>query len=79
MIGTTETEVETPDNPEIDKGEIEYLINTVNNFFIKQISSDDIIDTFSGIRPLIEDFKEASKVTRDYVFDLNTSTIMLHY
>ncbi len=73
LIGTTETEVETPDNPEIDKGEIEYLINTVNNFFIKQISSDDIIDTFSGIRPLIEDFKEASKVTRDYVFDLNTS------
>ena len=73
LIGTTETEVETPDNPEIDKGEIEYLINTVNNFFIKQISSEDIIDTFSGIRPLIEDFKEASKVTRDYVFDLNTS------
>ena len=73
LIGTTEIEVETPDNPEIDKGEIEYLINTVNNFFIKQISSDDIIDTFSGIRPLIEDFKEASKVTRDYIFDLNTS------
>ena len=73
LIGTTEIEVETPDNPEIDKGEIEYLINTVNNFFIKQISSNDIIDTFSGIRPLIEDFKEASKVTRDYIFDLNTS------
>ena len=73
LIGTTEKEVKTPDNPEIDKGEIEYLINTVNNFFIKQISSDDIIDTFSGIRPLIEDFKEASKVTRDYIFDLNTS------
>ena len=73
LIGTTEIEVETPDNPKIDKDEIDYLINTVNNFFIKQISSDDIIDTFSGIRPLIEDFKEASKVTRDYVFDLNTS------
>ena len=73
LIGTTEIEVETPDNPKIDKDEIDYLINTVNNFFIKQISSDDIIDTFSGIRPLIEDFKEASKATRDYVFDLNTS------
>ena len=29
------------------------------------------MDTYSGIRPLIEDFKEASKVSRDYVFDLN--------
>ena len=29
------------------------------------------MDTYSGIRPLIEDFKEATRVTRDYVFDLN--------
>ena len=49
-----------------------YLINSVNNYFIKQISNQDIVDTYSGIRPLIEDFKEASKVTRDYAFDLNT-------
>ena len=73
LIGTTETEVNTADNPEIDEDEIKYLLNTVNNFFIKQISSDDIVDTFSGIRPLIEDYKEASRVTRDYIFDLNTS------
>ena len=73
LIGTTETEVNSPDNPKIDKEEIDYLINTVNKFFIKQISHDDIVDSYSGIRPLIEDFKEASKVTRDYVFDLNIS------
>ena len=30
-----------------------------------------MVSTYSGIRPLIEDFKEASKVTRDYIFDLN--------
>ena len=47
------------------------MLNTVNNHFVKQISQEDIVDTYSGIRPLIEDFKEASKVTRDYVFDLN--------
>jgi len=29
------------------------------------------VETYSGIRPLIEDYKNASKVTRDYVFDLN--------
>ena len=41
------------------------------NYLKKQISKKDIVDTYSGIRPLIEDFKEASKVTRDYVFDLH--------
>ena len=71
LIGTTEVDVNTPDNPSISDEEKIYLINTINNHFVKQISQQDIVDTYSGIRPLMEDFKEASKVTRDYVFDLN--------
>jgi len=71
LIGTTEVDVSSPDNPLISNEEKIYLINTINNNFIKQISEEDIVDTYSGIRPLIEDFKDASKVTRDYVFDLN--------
>ena len=72
LIGTTETEVFSPENPKIDDSEIDYLINSVNKYLIKPISSKDIISTYSGIRPLIEDFNSsASKVTRDYVFDLN--------
>ena len=71
LIGTTEVDVNTPDNPSISDEEKIYLINTINNHFVKQISQQDIVNTYSGIRPLIEDFKEASKVTRDYVFDLN--------
>ena len=71
LIGTTEVDVNTPDNPSIYDDEKIYLINSINSHFIKQISQVDIVDTYSGIRPLIEDFKEASKVSRDYVFDLN--------
>ena len=71
LIGTTEVDVDSPDNPSISDEEKIYLINTINNHFIRQISQEDIVETYSGIRPLIEDFKEASKVTRDYVFDLN--------
>ncbi len=71
LIGTTEVDVNSPNNPSISDEEKIYLINTINKHFIRQISQEDIVDTYSGIRPLIEDFKEASKVTRDYVFDLN--------
>jgi glycerol-3-phosphate dehydrogenase len=71
LIGTTEVDVNTPDNPSISDDEKIYLINSINNHFVKQISQVDIVETYSGIRPLIEDFKEASKVTRDYIFDLN--------
>ena len=41
------------------------------NYLKKEISTKDIVDTYSGIRPLIEDFNQATKVTRDYVFDLS--------
>jgi glycerol-3-phosphate dehydrogenase len=71
LIGTTEVEVKSPENKGISKTEIKYLINSVNNYLKKEISTKDIVDTYSGIRPLIEDFNTASKVTRDYVFDLN--------
>ena len=73
LIGTTEVEVKSPDENKIDDFEINYLISCVNKYFIKQISKNDIVETYSGIRPLIEDFKEATKVTRDYIFDLNTN------
>ena len=71
LIGTTEVEVKSPENTEISKSEIRYLINSVNEYLKKEISTKDIVDTYSGIRPLIEDFNTATKVTRDYVFDLN--------
>ena len=71
LIGTTEVEVKDPENKGIEENEIKYLIDSVNNYFQKQISINDILETYSGIRPLIEDFKEATKVTRDYVFDFS--------
>ena len=71
LIGTTEVEVKSPENKGISKKEIQYLIHSVNNYLEKQISTKDIVDSYSGIRPLIEDFNQASQVTRDYIFDLN--------
>ena len=71
LIGTTENEVDSPDNNKIDKDEIKYLFSSVNNYFHEEINESHIVDTYSGIRPLIEDFKEASQISRDYIFDLN--------
>ena len=75
LIGTTEVDVSTPNNPSISDEEKLYLISTINNHFKKQITKNDILETYSGIRPLIEDYREASKVTRDYIFDLNLNNL----
>ena len=43
--------------------------NKLDNYILKQ---QDIVDTYSGIRTLVDNFKEVSKISRDYTFDLNT-------
>ena len=72
LIGTTDKEVSTYINPQITNEEKEYLINSANLFLKSSITSKDIVWTYAGIRPLVNDFSEnASKVTRDYEFDLD--------
>tara|TARA_Y100000590_G_scaffold349926_1_gene401607 strand:- start:416 stop:1576 length:1161 start_codon:yes stop_codon:yes gene_type:complete len=72
LIGTTEVIVKSPNNSQIDQAEIQYLLNAVNYYLKKQLKQQDIVDTYSGIRTLVDNFKEVSKISRDYTFDLNT-------
>ena len=55
LIGTTDHEVEDFENPKITYEEKTYLINSVNSFIKKEIVDNDIVWTYSGVRPLIED------------------------
>ncbi len=72
LIGTTDKEVGSYLNPRITKEEQSYLLDAVNSFLKNKISETDIVWTYAGIRPLLEDFNQkASKVTRDYEFDLD--------
>ncbi|WP_202973177.1 glycerol-3-phosphate dehydrogenase [Psychromonas sp. psych-6C06] len=68
LVGTTDqTYQEATHQVEISKQESLYLLDVVNRYFIKQSGIQDIIHSFSGLRPLCEDKKSsAQKVTRDY-------------
>lgn len=69
LVGTTEAAfIGDPKNAKITDEETDYLINIVNREFQKQITKDDIIWTYSGVRPLFDTGEEVDnrKVTRDY-------------
>jgi len=73
LIGTTDEEY-TGDiaDVKISEQEIEYLISITNHYFKKPISEADIVHTFSGVRPLLDDKStDAQAVTRDYKLILN--------
>jgi glycerol-3-phosphate dehydrogenase len=73
IIGTTDVAISDKETtPKIDKGEITYLLNLVNTYFKKTLSMNDIIHTYSGIRPLVQDKQSISKNTRDYQLSLQS-------
>ncbi len=73
LIGTTDKEVSSYLNPEITSEEKKYLIDSANTFLKSPITKEDIVWTYAGIRPLLNDQNSnASKVTRDYEFDLDS-------
>ncbi len=68
LVGTTDVPYEgDPSQVAIDKDEIEYLCAAVNRSLKQQVSPDNVIWSYSGVRSLVDDGEaNASKVTRDY-------------
>ncbi len=73
LIGTTDIPYEgKPEDVTADEAEIAYLMAAVNRYFKEKLRRSDVIESFSGVRPLFDDGQgNPSAVTRDYVFDLD--------
>jgi glycerol-3-phosphate dehydrogenase len=75
LIGTTDVPVEEYERPQISGQETDYLVELVNRYLEKPVSRDDIVWTYSGVRPLYDDGEaNPAAVTRDYVLKLDAGT-----
>ena len=72
LIGTTDLEYHgNTDKVAIDQDEIAYLCALSSRYFRKPITPDDVVWSYSGVRPLVEDeASDASDVTRDYRLEM---------
>ncbi|MBN6151762.1 glycerol-3-phosphate dehydrogenase [Xanthomonas sp. AmX2] len=73
LIGTTDVDYrDDPSAPKIDADETRYLCEAANRYFIKQIAPADVVWSYSGVRPLLDDEEDnAAEVTRDYLLELD--------
>ena len=72
LIGTTDVTVEEYEHPEISGEEISYLCEIASAYLAKPITPDDVVWTYSGVRPLYDDgTADPAAVTRDYVLKLD--------
>ncbi|MEJ6392620.1 glycerol-3-phosphate dehydrogenase [Gymnodinialimonas sp. 2305UL16-5] len=73
LIGTTDAEhTDDPRKAECTPDERDYLLRFANDYFEETLSVDDVVWTYSGVRPLYDDgAKSATAATRDYVLSLD--------
>jgi len=55
-IGTTDTDYDGPlDDPQCTPGDIAYLLGAMNDAMTSELTVDDIVGTWAGLRPLVRD------------------------
>ena len=73
LIGTTDLDYHgDPGKVSASAEEIDYLCRGTSNYFLRPITPDQVVWTYSGVRPLFDDGpSEAQAATRDYVLELD--------
>ena len=67
LIGTTETDVERPEDAGVTDAEVDYLLAAANRYLLRPLTPADVVHRFAGVRPLVlEAGKGDRETTRDY-------------
>ncbi|SDI62377.1 glycerol-3-phosphate dehydrogenase [Aliiruegeria lutimaris] len=74
LIGTTDLEHDRADTkPVCTEEEKAYLIQLASDYFKRPITEEDVVWTYSGVRPLYDDgASSATAATRDYVLKVDS-------
>ena len=73
LIGTTDVAVSgDPESAAISDDEVDYLCRAINRYLAKDVAADDVVWSYTGVRPLFDDgASKASEVSRDYALELD--------
>ena len=78
LFGTTDNPATIEANPQPSEGDIDYLLSYLGRYFAVPATRDDILATWSGLRPLVSDPKAAdtAKLSRDHVVNTSASGLI---
>jgi len=79
LIGTTDQEIAgDPRDARCEADEVAYLCEQASRYLAKPIRPADVVWTYSGVRPLLDDASgDPSAVTRDYLLEQDTQAAPL--
>ena len=77
LLGTTEVRVDSPEEPKIDINEKNYLVDSINMVLQDSITTNNIISTYSGVRPLIKSKNNFHESSRDFYIQQDSNLISI--
>ena len=78
LVGTTDHPAPIEDNPQATEDEIQYILRHVDQYFDSPITREDVLASWSGLRPLVSDPRAAdtARLSRDHVINISDSGLL---
>ncbi len=78
LFGTTDNPARIEANPKVSDADVDYLLSYLGRYFNVPATRDDVLATWSGLRPLVSDPKAAdtARLSRDHVVNTSASGLI---
>ncbi len=78
LVGTTDNPSKVVSNPEASQEDIAYILRQLQKYFSIQVSSQDVLAKWSGLRPLVQSAAAVStaKLSREHVVEVLPSGLL---
>jgi glycerol-3-phosphate dehydrogenase len=78
LIGTTDAPAEIEPHPKASDEEVEYVLRHVRKYFAAPVERDDVLATWSGLRPLVSDpaAADTARLSRDHVVNVSDGGLL---
>lgn len=78
LVGTTEVRQSGPNNPGPSEDEIRYLLDAHNHYLAPAAMRCDVVEAFSGVRPLLRSADNPSEATREWAFERTGNVLHIY-
>jgi glycerol-3-phosphate dehydrogenase len=78
LVGTTDNPAQVQENPKPAEEDIQYILRHLKKYFDVPVTRQDVLSSWSGLRPLVADPKAAdtAKLSRDHVIHVGPAGLM---
>ncbi len=78
LVGTTDEKEDLQDNPKVKDKDIEYLLRHIKKYFSVDITKNDILSSWSGLRPLVvsSDKNSTKELVREHYIEESKSGLV---